>query len=181
MEEWRDVPGFEGKYQVSDFGNVRSVDRIDSENHFRKGQIMAQRYVRGYARVGLRDGEKQKMYSVHRLVAEAFIPNPDNLPQVNHKDEKPGNNALDNLEWCDVFYNINYGGRNKKVSRRLTGRINTPGSKRVEQYTKKGEYIRTFDSMADAEREVGVFSENISAVCRGKQKTAGGYKWKYAS
>ena len=179
MEEWKDIPGYEGFYQVSSYGRVRSVDRIDSENHFRESRIMVQNYLRGYARVGLRKGEGQKMHFVHRLVANVFIPNPDNLPQVNHKDENPGNNFASNLEWCDTRYNINYGRRNRKVSEKMVGKTNTPGSKQVEQQTKSGEHLNTYKSLAEAERETGVLSENISAVCRGKQKTAGGFKWNY--
>lgn len=190
-EEWRPVVGYEGKYEVSNTGRVRSVDRIDTENHLRYSQILKQIYRRGYARVGLRDGKKQKCYFVHRLVAAAFIPNPDNLPQINHKDCNPSNNFVDNLEWCDAFYNINYADRNKKVSDALTGRINTGNSRRVERYTQEEEYLDTYESAADAERILGIYATNILAVCRGKQKTAGKYwsqeeekykryKWRYA-
>ena len=175
-EIWLPISGYEGKYEVSNYGRIRSVTRVDSENHIRKGQIMKQKYYRGYARVALRDGKKQKEYLVHRLVAIAFIPNPNNLPQVNHKDCNTKNNVVSNLEWCDASYNINYADRNKKVAEALTGRINTGAPKKVNQYTQEGVLVKTYLSAADVERMLGIASSNIIAVCKGRQKTAGKYK-----
>ena len=117
-EIWRPIVGYEGLYEVSSYGRVRSLDRYDNKNHFRKGLIMKQNDSgngRGYMSVILCLNGKIKKYLVHRLVAQAFIPNPDNLPEVNHKDENPGNNNVTNLEWCDHSYNINYGTRKDKV------------------------------------------------------------------
>ena len=116
MEEWRSIPGYEGLYEVSSYGRVRSLDRYDSRNCFRKGRIMKQNNDgRGYMSVQLCLDGKIKKYLVHRLVIQTFILNPDNLPEVNHKDENPGNNNVDNLEWCNHSYNINYGTRKDKV------------------------------------------------------------------
>lgn len=179
-EIWKDIPGYEGKYQVSNLGRVRSLDRIDDENHFRKGQIMKAKLLRGYARVPLRDGKKQKDYQVHRLVALAFIPNPDNLPQVNHKDQNPGNNCVDNLEWCDAKYNINYGDRNEKVSKKLKGRKCPWACKPVLSYSLDGVFICWFESSSAAGKEVNITPTHITACLKGKQKTAGGFIWKYA-
>lgn len=109
MEEWKEVPGYEGLYEVSNTGNVRSLIK----NKIIKGFINRC----GYRLVGLTKNGIFKRFQVHRLVAQAFIPNPDNLPQINHKDENPSNNMVDNLEWCDATYNINYGARTDRVKK----------------------------------------------------------------
>lgn len=115
-EIWKDILGYEGFYQVSSFGRVRSLDRYDSRNYFRKGRILKLSADRkGYLRVGLHSNGKEKFYSVHRLVAEAFIHNPDNLPEVNHIDEDKTNNRVENLEFCDSKYNNNYGTRKDRI------------------------------------------------------------------
>ena len=115
-EEWRPVVGYEGLYEVSSYGRVRSLDRYDERNCFREGRILKLYTSRvGYLRVQLSLNSKKKMYLVHRLVAEAFIPNPDNLPEVNHLDEDKTNNRVENLEFCDRKYNINFGTRKDKV------------------------------------------------------------------
>ena len=110
MEEWRDIKGYEGRYQISSEGRVRSLDRIGKNGYSYKGKILKPRPTkRGYIKANL----SGKIYAVHRLVAQAFIPNPNNYPVVNHKDENPSNNCIENLEWCDVKYNINYGTAKK--------------------------------------------------------------------
>ena len=109
-EIWKDIIGYEGLYQVSSYGRVRSLDRYDSRNCFRKKRILKLCANRlGYLKVGLWSNGKVKHHLVHRLVAEAFIPNPNNLPIINHIDENPSNNNVDNLEWCTAKYNMNYG------------------------------------------------------------------------
>lgn len=108
-EIWRPVVGYEGLYEVSSYGRVRSLDRYDSKNHFRKGELMNFFYGCGYLKVVFSKNGIVKKYLVHRLVAQAFLPNPDNLPQVNHIDEDKLNNRVENLEWCTAKYNINYG------------------------------------------------------------------------
>ena len=110
IEEWKSVVGYEGLYEVSSYGRVRSLDRYDRMNRFWKGRILNLcTDGGGYLFVALSSNGKEKNYLVHRMVAQAFIPNPDNLPEVNHKDEDKMNNSVDNLEWCDREYNINYG------------------------------------------------------------------------
>lgn len=156
-EVWMVVPGFEGLYMVSSLGNVLGVKRqkkltpLDSHH--------------GYKRVQLyKDGVLIKTAAVHRLVAEAFIPNPSKLPEVNHKDENPSNCCVDNLEWCDHTYNINYGHRLLKIR------------KRVAQIL-CGEVIAVFGSQKEAADSTGVRQGAISNVCAGRAKTAGGYEW----
>lgn len=110
IEEWRPIEVYEGLYEVSSYGRVRSVDRYDSRNQFRKGKVLSPgKDKNGYLKVVLHCNGKCKTINVHRLVAQAFIPNPDNLPMINHKDEDKTNNNVTNLEWCDVKYNLNYG------------------------------------------------------------------------
>ena len=109
MEEWRSIPGYEGLYEVSSYGRVKSLERYKSNNggiQLIKERILKPNNTKkGYLTVQIRN----KKFKVHRLVALTFIPNPENLPQVNHKDEDKTNNNVDNLEWCDAKYNSNYG------------------------------------------------------------------------
>lgn len=127
-EIWKDVAGFEGLYQVSNFGNVRSVTRTitrsDGKVYVKQGkQLKSFVTNRGYEYVMLNDcNRKQHLKTVHRLVAQAFISNPNNLPIVNHKDENKLNNAASNLEWCTHAYNNVYNDVNKRVSEKLKGR-----------------------------------------------------------
>lgn len=136
QEIWKDIEGYEGFYQVSNLGQVRSVDRtyeytsVNGNSYVRsyKGQILVQSNTvfdgkqTQYKVVALSCRSKSKDFLVHRLVAQAFIPNPNNFSQVNHIDENPSNNCVDNLEWCSPSYNVNYGTRNQVVSNALKGR-----------------------------------------------------------
>lgn len=119
MEVWKDIPGYEGLYQVSNLGGVKSIKRPDAAGSrlLREKILKPTIGTRGYLNVGLRKDNMQKKIEVHRLVAMAFIPNPQNLPQVNHKDEDKVNNCVDNLEWCSRSYNVNYGTRNGRMTK----------------------------------------------------------------
>ena len=109
-EEWRPIEGYEGLYEVSSYGRVRSLDRYDNRNCFRKGKVLSPaKDKNGYLKVVLNCNGKCKTINVHRLVALTFLPNPDNLPCVNHKNEDKTDNRVDNLEWCTVKYNLSYG------------------------------------------------------------------------
>lgn len=200
MEEWRDIKGFEGYYKVSSKGQIISIERKDKNNHIRQQRIIKQRYDKyGYLFVCLCKDGNAKYYKVHRLVASAFIPNPKEYPQVNHKDESKDNNDVNNLEWCDAKYNSNYGNRNLLISKSKTGKPvpklqgkgnhffgkhfsgeKSPSAKKVAQYSLNGEYIKTYPCMNEAGRNTGIHSSAISMCCRGKRKSSGGYIWKYA-
>lgn len=158
-EIWEDKKDYEGHYQVSNFGRVKSIK-------FGKERILKQHIRGGYYSVGLSKNGIVKTYLVHRLVAEAFLDNPDNLPYVNHKDECKTNNNVDNLEWCTHEYNINYGTRTERCS------------KPVLQYTLDGEFVREWPSARECGRN-GYHQGHIAECCRGERKTHEGFIWKY--
>ena len=174
-EEWKAIRGYEGIYEVSNFGNVRSLPRYKRGNFdskvFIEGKTIKQvKNNRGYYIVQLSKNNKVKNFSVHRLVAEAFIPNPNNFPQVNHKDEDKSNNIVSNLEWMTLKRNINYGTRNKRMA--LTK------GKNVKAFDDDGNFIMGFCSMAVAEKITGINQGDISRCTLGKTEHAGGYVWK---
>lgn len=168
IEIWKDIKGYEGLYQVSNLGRVKSL----GNNKRRKEKILKQvEDGGGYLFVLLCKNGKGKMFKVHRLVAQAFTPNPNNYPQVNHKDENKQNNCVWNLEWCDCKYNINYG---TGIERRIE-----KVSKTVLQYDLNGNFIREFLSGTEVQRQLGFGFQHISHCCLGKRKTAYGFIWRY--
>lgn len=178
QEEWRLIKGYEGLYQVSSYGRVSGMGRVLCDGRLWKGRVLKQKTnTDGYNQVTLCKDGKEKQYLVHRLVAQAFIPNPNNYPIINHKDENPSNNRVENLEWCTVDYNINYGTCNERKRKSLTN--NPKKSKIVLQFTLDGKFIKEYLSVRGAERQTGYGQGNISAVCRGELNQAYGYKWKY--
>lgn len=175
MENWLPVVGYEERYEVSDAGHVRSLNF----NHTGKTKILKPGDNGcGYLQVRLyKDGKFKHMF-VHRLVAEAFLPNPQCLPQVNHRDENKLNNNASNLEWCTASYNNNYGSHNRRMAE---AQVNDPKkSKPVQQLDKQGNLLRTFPSTQEAERVTGIAQPSICQCCNGERKSAGGYKWRYA-
>ena len=168
-EVWKDILGYEGLYQVSNLGRVKSIG-------YGKERILKPGSCRGYLFVSLCKNHKIKYCRIHRLVAQSFIPNPKNLPMVNHKDENPSNNSVENLEWCDAKYNNNYGTRIQRVNEKNT---NGKRSKPVIQYTKTGEFIKEWKSTKDVERNLRYGHSQISACCLGKYKSAYGFVWRY--
>lgn len=162
-EEWRDVVGFEQYYQVSNKGRVRSKDRISKSNknstflHY--GSIIKGIINKaGYNRVIFKIRPFSKQVFVHRLVAEAFIPNPDNLPFVNHKDENPSNNCVENLEWCDRQYNNTYGNA---LSKAHNTRLSNGYTRVVNKIDKEGHVVATYTSMYKAAKADGVSYDRI--------------------
>lgn len=175
-EIWKPVVGYEGLYEVSNWGRVKSFDtyRKGSNGSIRiyKGRILKQGTTKyGYKYVVLCKNGKLKNCYVHRLVAQAFLDNPNNLPCVNHKDECKSNNNVVNLEFCTYEYNCNFGTRNER-------RIKTI-SKPIVQYDLEGNFIKEWASAMQAEREGGFNSGNICKVCRGKLKKYKDFIWKY--
>lgn len=166
MEIWKDINDYPN-YQVSSLGNVKNVKTNKILKPFSP--------IGEYLKVSLSKNGKAKQFFIHRLVAIAFIPNPNNLPEVNHKKEfEKSNNTVENLEWCNHSYNQNYGTRNERVSKKMS-RIKC---KKVNQYDLNGNYIKTFNSIIEAQKEVG--STHICQCLKGKFEQTKGYKWRYA-
>lgn len=193
-EEWRPVVGFEGLYEVSSLGVVRSLDRqVNSKNGSKKSipsKIIAVKKTKfGYLAVHLSKDGKDCNRLIHRLVAEAFLPNPEGLPQVNHKDENKTNNAVWNLEWCNAAYNNAYGTHNERCKESNKGRKPTVKAiqKAAEKHKKPvialkdGVVVLRYESAADANRDNKKFSYiGISACCNGRLDTYRGYKWQFS-
>lgn len=182
VEIWKPVVGWEDSYMVSNFGRVKSLDRWIKTGRgglqFREGVILKGKLDKdGYPHLGLYKNGKCKFFTIHRLVAQAFLPNPNNLPQVNHKDENKTNNCVDNLEWCNAKYNINYGTRNNRISN--VQRNDKKKSKPVVQLTLDNKISGIYPSIKEAARQIGIGSTEISKCCKNKPKhnTAGGFKW----
>lgn len=174
-EVWKDVPGYDGLYQVSNKGQVKSM-----YFHAQKGKgnnlkdnpkiLIPSVDSYGYKIVSLCNGDTKKTVTVHKLVAAAFIPNPDNLPCINHMDENKQNNCVENLEWCTVEYNNSYGTKGERTAQTL--------KKKVYQYDQEMNLIAVYDGAIDAEKETGVSRSNICICIKGRAKTAGGFIWK---
>ena len=184
MENWKDIKGYEGKYQVSDCGKIKSLarDKFLPNGTFHshlEEKILVQRINRyGYPCVHLYKNRKMKNMVVHRLVAMAFLPNPENKPQINHRDEVKNNNVVENLEWCEASYNNIYGTRIERMlqNRKSYKLGDSPSAKPVfcEELNK------TFDCAKRVEEELGIWGTSIGKACRGERNTAGGFHWRYA-
>ena len=175
-EIWKKAKGFED-YEVSNLGRVRSIERVVSYKggspRLRKGRLLKPwKYNRGYLMVSLWQDGCRTHKSIHRLVAQAFVenPNPALWTQINHIDENPSNNRADNLEWCCQSYNNSYGGRMKRIAEAL--------SKPVEAFDSNGIVVHRFASTMDAQRN-GFDSPNVSNCCNGKLKTFKGLRWRF--
>lgn len=169
-----EIEGYEGYYVTTD-GRVWGKQKNDFLKQYKTGRI------KNYLGVMLYDKGIGKTLRVHILVAKAFLPNPQNKPQVNHKDENPENNAVNNLEWATAEENCNYGTRNYKIANQQINRKDC--SKSVAQIDKAGNLIAVFPSLSEAKRQTGADCSHISRVCDNKPlfNTAGGYKWRWAT
>ena len=194
-ESWRPIVGYEDKYLVSNFGRVKSLERILTKSDVPNAKWSRQKHstkilkshknMYGYYMVYLSNRGSTKGFLVHRLVGMAFIPNPNNLPQINHKDECKTNNSVwvnldgsidfekSNLEWCDNRYNSNYGTKGQRIAEKL--------SCPVQKYGTDGILICEYPSAMEASRQTGLSVSRIVDCCNGRKKsvTGGGYFWKY--
>lgn len=196
MEEvWKDIPDYEGYYQVSNLGKIKRLprhkptDKRKTHNNIRKPRLAEN----GYFRINLSKDNSVKWFGIHRLVALAFIPNPDNLPVINHKDENKQNNRVDNLEWCTHQYNREYGtarerqqktraaNPNDKTARKLVGEKN---SKAILQYSLSGKMIARYKSLSEASVATGVHISTIVRQCKGRtgntKRTLRTFRFEYA-
>ena len=180
-------------YMVSNLGRVKSL--YDGRHHkFREKILRNGISSKGYYSVHFKYNGKLTNFFVHRLVAEAFIPNPNNLPEVNHKSEIKTQNNVENLEWCDRKYNANWGTMKSRLSKKRCGDKNPFYGKQHTNETKQklskiviqidketNEPIKEWQSLTEAAKQIGICLSNISACCRGvnRHKSAGGYKWQY--
>ena len=181
MEEWRPVEGFENLYKVSNNGQVKNSD----------GKVLSQTVRgRGYLGVNLHKDGKQFQKYTHRLVADAFLENPNNYPCINHKDENKVNNNIENLEWCDYKHNNSYGTRMSRIAESLRGKNHSLETRKKMQNAHAGKHYGgkkvvceengiIFDSAQIASLSLGLNRCAVAEVCRGKSKTAGGYHWRY--
>lgn len=187
-EIWKSVKGWEDLYEVSNFGNIRSL-------HYKNPYLMKPILDnKGYLRVSFveKNSKRYKRFAVHRLVAEAFISNPNNLPQVNHKDENKQNNCVDNLEWCTNKYNCNYGKykdkvRNSRIGMRFSelhrknlsiSHIAIQG-KAVDMFSSDERLLAEFDCISTASKQTGISTSCISHCCNGRTKSSGGYIFRF--
>ena len=190
-EQWRDIAGYEGYYKISSCGRVMSVERIIQDRFGMKSPyripqkiLKPKRSQTGYLFVHLARDGRAKPHRIHRLVAEAFIPNPDGLPTINHKDENKENNHVENLEWCSIAYNNSYGTRLQRTATQ-------PHNHAVVMLDMNGKQLRRFQSVNEAARHfiaegISVVSKkvtanNIRGVCshRYGHHTAYGYRWEF--
>jgi len=162
MASWKEIPGYEGLYLISSDGDILSLPKMS-----RKKAKLLKPCLRGdcvkYQFVRLSKDGKTEKFSLHRLVAMAFLPNPEELPEVNHKDKNPMNNKVENLEWCTRQYNIEHG-KNKAVYQMNGGHV-----------------VNRFQSITHASESTGIGRRNINNVLKGWAVNAGGYQWKYVT
>ena len=180
MEIWKPISGYEGFYEVSNLGRIRSLERIVECSDGRKRKIKdrtlkGSSYSGGYSGVTLHKDGCAKFVNIHRIVAEAFVPNPLEKEEVNHKDENPSNNHASNLEWVTHKENINYSTRTERARKAI---VEAQG-RAVRQLSRDGELVAEYESLSEACNATGTHVSNITKCAKGIYKTAGGYIWKY--
>ena len=195
-EIWKDIPEYEGYYQASNLGRIKSLTRIKYANggsYMSKEIILKQATTKlRYKSVALCKNGIQKHYWVHRLIALTFLPNPNEWPDINHKDENPSNNNVENLEWCTTKYNMNYGTcveRRKASFVRNQSFLKANATKVRNQSrchetpilgtSKDGDAVLSYKSITEAARSTGISKGHIGECVKGIRKSAGGYYWKY--
>ena len=181
-EEFRDIKGYEGLYQISNYGRTKRLEKkemLKSKNQhitfcsYRivKEKILANIYCKGYCRVTLSKNNIKIIFQVHRLVALAFMSNPNNYSIINHKNEIKNDNRVDNLEWCTSKQNCNYGNRNKKISIKV--------QKKIAQFDNSNKIIKIWDSVSEASKYYKTTISNITHCLKMRNKSACGYIWRY--
>ena len=168
-EEWLPVVGYEGLYEVSNLGRIRSLK--DNHGKSRMRYLKLSKASTGYFCVPMCKDGAEKRISVHRIVAKAFIPNPDNLETVNHKNEIKTDNRVENLEWMTLADQNRHGTRTERAIKKIL--------KPIVQFSLEGEYLGEFQSATEIQQKYGYFKSSICCCCRGKYKSAYGYVWRY--
>lgn len=169
-EDWKDIEGYEGLYRISSLGRIWSVKRA---------VFMKPKDTKDYLMVGLTKNKKQKWFSVHRLVARAFLDNPENKPEVNHLDENTFNNAANNLRWSTSKENANWGTRTARMTESLIKNRTSKKRKVIQICVKTNEIVNEYQYVREAGRATGFSYGSICDCLNGKLKTVGGYKWQY--
>lgn len=196
-EVWKDIPNYEGLYQVSNLGNIKSNQKKIYKsngkafmNVLRKERILKKSIRQGYYAVKLYKDNNKKTIPVHRIVAKTFLKNNENKPCVNHIDGNKLNNNVSNLEWCTYSENTLHAYKNglQKITekqrencREMSRLGNEKNKKKVNQYEKNGTFIKQWECISDVYRDLNIKTTSISACCKRKRKTAGGFIWKYAN
>lgn len=178
IEIWKPVKNYEYYYEISNFGNIRKIGGKNQYRYYKiEKTITPYKDEKGYLRVGLSKDNKRIVKRVHQLVAQEFIPNPNNYSEVNHINGNKTDNRVENLEWCTHQQNIEHAwGTNLSIPR--YGKENKT-SKRVKQYDRQLNFIKEWDCISDIERTLKISASHISQVCNGKRKSTGGYIWKF--
>lgn len=168
MEIWRDIPGYVGIYQVSNYGNVKRLAGYNGKYFQSEHELKKTIGKNGYLHITLTKDSECKCFAVHKIVAKVFIPNPDEYNCVNHINEIKTDNRPENLEWCDHYYNNHYGTAETKNNKPIIGKSLIDGTERI------------FDSIKSASEELNLNASNIGSCCKGLRKSVGGYKWEFA-
>ena len=176
FEVWQDIPGYEGLYQVSTYGRVKSLDHYVSNNHrnglsLKKGRILEPQKYKGYRSICFSKDSVVRRFQIHRIVANVFIPNFNGYPIINHIDVNPSNNRVENLEWCTYSYNNNY---DNAVSKRAVQLM-----KKIAMYDKNGNLLYEYDNSKEAGKDLGVSVGAIQKACTNRNKSCKGYVFKY--
>ena len=188
-EIWKDIKGYEGLYQISNLGNVKSLDRYiinkNGDKQYFPEKNLIQGFSNNYLKVTLSKNNKQRTFRVHILVAKAFIPNPENKLEVNHIDGNKQNNKVDNLEWNTRSENELHAYKNglakpsDKQKQVVAKYAKENYSKKIIQYSLNGDFIKEWNSMHDVWRELGIRPSYICRCCKGLRNQTYGYIWKY--
>lgn len=168
MEIWKSIKNYENDYQISNYGRVKSLKNKSKHKILKEGYT-----TKGYPQIVLCKNGNIKTYLIHRLVAETFIPNPNKLKEINHKDENKNNNHVNNLEWCTRIYNMKYGKVKEKISK--------SNSIKVAKINKENKIVEIYNSIKEAAQKNGAKECNIVGCCKHRKhyNTCKGYKWEY--